>query len=156
MTWKRFLHLLACCEGNPQDCYRWIPLRRPSVQNFGVFFDISLNWDYYRCIISSEQAIEQTIQLQMFTFETHWRSWNFTVMFINTVISYLPPFLFMMTSWLIKWNTFHVIGPLWRESTGQRWFPSQRPVTRSFDVSFDVRLDKWVNKQWSCQWFETP
>ena len=35
-------------------------------------------------------------------------------------------------------------------------FPSQRPVTRSFDVVFDVRLDKRLNKQWKCWWFETP
>ena len=35
-------------------------------------------------------------------------------------------------------------------------FPSQRPVTRSFDVYFDLRLDKWLNKQ-SLGWcFETP
>ena len=27
-------------------------------------------------------------------------------------------------------------GPLWEESTDQRWFPSQTPVTRSFDVFF--------------------
>ena len=31
-------------------------------------------------------------------------------------------------------------------------FPTQRPVTRSFDVFFDVRLNKRLSKQW---WFET-
>ena len=25
-------------------------------------------------------------------------------------------------------------------------FPSQRPVTRSFDVLFDLRLNKWLSK----------
>ena len=35
-------------------------------------------------------------------------------------------------------------------------FPSQRPVTRSFDVFFDLPLNKWLSKQPSCQWFETP
>ena len=35
-------------------------------------------------------------------------------------------------------------------------FPSQRPVTRSFDVFFDVRLNKQLSKQ-SWGWrFETP
>ena len=35
-------------------------------------------------------------------------------------------------------------------------FPSQRPVTRSFDVLFDLRLNKQLNK-WSWGWwFETP
>ena len=31
-------------------------------------------------------------------------------------------------------------------------FPSQWPVTRSFDVFFDLRL----NKRMRCRWFETP
>ena len=35
-------------------------------------------------------------------------------------------------------------------------FPSQKSVTRSFDVFFYLRLDKRVSKQsWGC-WFETP
>ena len=35
-------------------------------------------------------------------------------------------------------------------------FPSQRPVTRSFDVFFDLRMNKLLSKQkWGC-WFETP
>ena len=34
-------------------------------------------------------------------------------------------------------------------------FPTQRPVTRSFDVCFDLRLNKRLSKQsWGC-WFET-
>ena len=35
-------------------------------------------------------------------------------------------------------------------------FPSQRPVTRSFDVFFDLRLKQQLSKQWRRQWFETP
>ena len=34
-------------------------------------------------------------------------------------------------------------------------FPTQRPVTRSFDVSFDLCL-KRLSKQSLCRWFETP
>ena len=35
-------------------------------------------------------------------------------------------------------------------------FPSQRQVTRSFDVFFDLRQNKRLSKQsWGC-WFETP
>ena len=36
-------------------------------------------------------------------------------------------------------NIFRVAGPLCREFTGHRWFPSQRPVVRGFDVFFDLR-----------------
>ena len=35
-------------------------------------------------------------------------------------------------------------------------FPSQRPVTRSFDVFFDLCLNKCLKKQSRCRWFETP
>ena len=35
-------------------------------------------------------------------------------------------------------------------------FPSQKPVTRSFDCVFDLRLSKRLGKQWRCRWFETP
>ena len=32
-------------------------------------------------------------------------------------------------------------------------FPTQRPVTRSFDVFFDLRLNKRLSKQWWDWWF---
>ena len=35
-------------------------------------------------------------------------------------------------------------------------FPSQRPVTRSFDVFFDLCLNKRLSKQLRRRWFETP
>ena len=35
-------------------------------------------------------------------------------------------------------------------------FPSQRPVTRSFNVFFDLRLNKQLSKQSWGWWFETP
>ena len=35
-------------------------------------------------------------------------------------------------------------------------FPTQRPVTRSFDVFFDLRLNKRLSKQWRGWWFEMP
>ena len=60
----------------------------------------------------------------------------------------------MMTS--SNGNIFRVTGPLCGEFTGPGEFPTQRPVTRSFDVFFDLRLNKPLSKQpwgWS---FETP
>ena len=35
-------------------------------------------------------------------------------------------------------------------------FPSQRPVTRSFDVFFYLRLNKLLSKQSMYRWFEMP
>ena len=34
-------------------------------------------------------------------------------------------------------------------------FPTQRPVTRSFDVYFDLRPNEWLSKQSWGWWFET-
>ena len=53
--------------------------------------------------------------------------------------------LFMMTS--SNGNIFRVTGPLCGEFTGPGEFPTQRPVTRSFDVFFDLRLNKRFSKQ---------
>ena len=33
-------------------------------------------------------------------------------------------------------------------------FPTQRPVTQSFDVFFDLRLNKRLSKQWWGWWFQ--
>ena len=41
---------------------------------------------------------------------------------------------------------FRVTGPLCGELIGHREFPTQRPVTRSFDVFFDMRLNKRLSK----------
>ena len=49
---------------------------------------------------------------------------------------------------------FRVTGPSCGKFTGE--FPSQRPVTRSFDVFFDMHLNKWLSKQSWGWWFETP
>ena len=48
---------------------------------------------------------------------------------------------------VIKWTHFSFYWPFVRGTTGDRWFPSQRPVTWSFDVFFDLRLNKRLNKQ---------
>ena len=60
---------------------------------------------------------------------------------------------FMMTS--SNGNIFRVTGPLCGEFTGPGEFPTQRPVTRSFDVFFDVRLIKRLSKHSRGWWFET-
>ena len=52
-------------------------------------------------------------------------------------------------------NIFRVTGPLCGEFTGPGEFPTQWPVTRSFDVFFDLRLNKRLSKQTWGWWFET-
>ena len=60
---------------------------------------------------------------------------------------------FMMTS--SNGNIFRVTGHLCGEFTGPGEFPTQRPVTRSFEVFFDLRLNKRLSKQSWGWWFET-
>ena len=48
---------------------------------------------------------------------------------------------------VIKWKHFGVTVPLCGEFIGHGEFPSQRPVTRSFDVFFDQCLYKRLSKQ---------
>ena len=60
----------------------------------------------------------------------------------------------MMTS--SNGNIFRVTGPLCGEFTGPSEFPTQRPVTRSFNVYFDLRLNKRLSKQPWGWWFEAP
>ena len=57
----------------------------------------------------------------------------------------------MITSW--NGSIFHVTGPLWGIPPVDGGLPSQRPVTRSFDVFFDLRLNKRLRKH---RRFETP
>ena len=59
----------------------------------------------------------------------------------------------MMTSSI--GNIFRVTGHLCGEFTGPGELPTQRPVTRSFDVFFHLRLNKRLSKQPWGWWFET-
>ena len=62
-----------------------------------------------------------------------------------------------MTWWRHQMETFSALLALCAGNslvTGD--FPSQRPVTRSFDVFFDLRLNKRLSKQSWGWWFETP
>ena len=49
-----------------------------------------------------------------------------------------------------------VTGHLCGNSPVTGEFPTQRPVTRSFDVVFDLRQNKRLSKQTWGWWFETP
>ena len=57
---------------------------------------------------------------------------------------------------VIKWKHFSPHCPLCEESICHGEFPSQRPVTREFDVFFDLRMNKWLSKPSRRRWCETP
>ena len=60
----------------------------------------------------------------------------------------------MMTS--SNGTIFRVTDPLCGEFTGHGEVPTQRPVTRSFDIFFELRLNKRLSEQSWGWWFETP
>ena len=53
-------------------------------------------------------------------------------------------------------NIFRVTGICAGNSPVPGEFPTQRPVTRSFDVFSDLRPNKRFSKNWWGWWFETP
>ena len=58
---------------------------------------------------------------------------------------------------VIKWKHFPRNWPFVRGIHWSRWIPpTQRPVTRSFDVFFDLYPNKWLSKQWRRWWFKMP
>ena len=81
------------------------------------------------------------------------------VLFTAGIPDYLPIF-HSSKKWyehhddVIKWKLFPRYRPFVRGFTGE--FPSQRPVTQSFDVIFDLRLNKRLSKQSRGWCFETP
>ena len=58
---------------------------------------------------------------------------------------------------LISRNSHQHLSPYYIRSLQwcHRWFPSQRPMTQSFDVFFDLHLNKRLSKQWRSWWFQT-
>ena len=60
------------------------------------------------------------------------------------------------TWWRHQMETFSALLPICAgNSPVPGEFPTQRPVTRSFDVYFDLRPNKWLSKQPWGWWFET-
>ena len=83
----------------------------------------------------------------------YWNQFNCNTCYCRCVDSWRVIEVIMMTS--SDGNIFRVTGPLCGEFTGPGKFPTQRPVTRSFDVFFDLRLNKRLSKQPWGWWFET-
>ena len=59
--------------------------------------------------------------------------------------------------WRHQMETFSALLALWAgNSPVTSEFPSQRPVTWSFDVFFHLHMNKQLSKLWRCQWCEMP
>ena len=111
-----------------------LPAQRPVTRSFDVFFDLRLN----------KRLSKQSWGWLFWTLlGPLWRHSNVLRKIDN-----------MMTSWNEK--KFRVTGHLCGNSPVTGELPSQRPVTRSFDVFFDLRINKRLSKQSWGWWFGTP
>ena len=146
ITWWRhqietFSALLVLCAGNSPSTIEFSS-QRPVTRSFGVFFNLHLNKRL------SKNPRQRWFEMPLCSL---WRHCNDELIASRVgVLSQFP----MMTS--SNGNIFRVTGPLCGEFTGPGEFPTQRPVTRSFDVLFDLRLNKRLSKQPWGWWFETP
>ena len=69
---------------------------------------------------------------------------------------HITPSLVTTTWWRHQMETFYALLALCAgNSLVAGEFPSQRPVTRSFDVFYDLRRKKRLSKQSKRWWFET-
>ena len=79
--------------------------------------------------------------------------WRFVYMIAYIYVPVSIPFPW----WRHQMETFSTLLAICAGNspvTGE--FPTQRPVTRSFDVIFDLCPNKRLSKQWWGWWFETP
>ena len=144
------------------------PSQRPVAGSFDVFFDVHLNkhlskqswcrwfettwrllWRHCDEYKQNVSKLVNCIQLNISacTFE------NSAPRHMYDNLCHAMLLCHMMTS--SNGNIFRVTGPLCGEFTGPGEFPTQRPVTRSFDVFFHLCLNKRLNKQQWGWWFET-
>ena len=77
------------------------------------------------------------------------------------LITYLIATIYLLvntcTWWRHQMETFSALLPICAgNSPVPGEFPTQRPVTPSFDVFFDLRPKKRLSKPWWGWWFETP
>ena len=82
--------------------------------------------------------------------------WNGYVGHIHTRPACKIFFIIYFTWWRHQMETFSALLAICAgNSPVPGEFPTQRPVTRSFDDFFDLRLNKRLSKQWRGWWFET-
>ena len=90
--------------------------------------------------------------------EARYNPWNGKMALCNVITTLWIDVIHLPTSrWRHQMETFSALLAICAGNslvTGE--FPSQRPVTRSFDIFFDLRLNKRLSKQSWGWWFETP
>ena len=112
----------------------------------------------FQLIHGSRMVLSQQTTIIMVAYQcsqvtsTHWKSPA------KGSIHWQPKFKWVATTWTSRWRhqmeTFSVLLAFCAgNSPVPSEFPSQRPVTRSFDIFFDLCLNKHLGKQ-SRRWWD--
>ena len=149
-----FSALLALWAGNSPVTGEF-PAQRPVTRGFDVSFDLRLNkwfskisWGCWFDVPCNFTEWHTSGTSQVLNFVAHY----FGLVQLQPIpsMTYYP-------WWRHQMETFSVLLALCeRNSPVPTGFPSQRPVTRSFDAFFDLCLNKRLRKQPIRRWFETP
>ena len=172
------LRVTGLCEGNSPVIGEFPAQRASNAQNVSIWWrhhDITRTncdqelWphsvrDDYQTVVAGE--IISSWDLKKHTWKLVVSNSGEFVIFQNKLsiciylMIYLPwlwaPVL-DMSWWRLLMGMFSALLALcvWNSPvTGE--FPSQIPVTRSFNVFFDLRLNEWLSKQSRDWWSETP
>ena len=120
-----------------------------TISIFVVVLWISVSPDYIDAFICHKHCVKRQY--------TNVLDDNLLITYECQVISESPGHSVYYSWWRLQMETFSVLLALCAGNspvTGE--FPTQRPVTRSFDVFFDLRLNKRLSKQSWGLWSETP
>ena len=117
----------------------------------GINF-VNLCFEFAFTLFSSSKRLYKSIQSLCLEFDCHQRLAFSSVTEPRIIVWMRPANLrrHQMESFPHYWPFVRGFSPV----TGE--FPSQRPVTRSFDAFLDLRLNKRLSKQWWSWLCETP
>ena len=143
-----FSALLAICAGNSPVTGEF-PTQRPVTRSFDVYFDLRPKerlskqwWGWWF----------ETLSRSLWRHRNDQRSLYLSQFQLLKHISHRASYSW----WRHQMETFSALLAICAGNspvTGE--FPTQRPVTRSFDVYFDLRPKERLSKQWWGWWFET-
>ena len=149
MTWKRFRHYWPLVTGNhqpPEDSLH----KGPVTLSFDDFFDINMN------TLLNKQKICRWFETTCRSYIHHCNAITFSYQLYPCISQILKNRNPDCAWWRHRMETFSALLAICAgNSPVPGEFPSQRPVTRSFNVFFDMCLNKQLNKQSRGWWFET-
>ena len=153
------VHLWSMLLENPDDVmtWEWFPHCWPFLRGI-LIRSLYFKSLVFPLLLAWKKLLNKELSCRWF--EVPWSSCDVTVKFHQIWCCYLYPGENMIT-WVphddvIKWKHFPLLALFASNSPVTGEFPSQRPVTRSFDVFFDLHMNKQLSKQSWGWWFEMP